>query len=350
MYTRILVSVAGLCTSLGAAAAVPEVALREVQNIALPTVSGAIDHLAVDVTGEKLFVAASADHSVEAVDLKAGQVAARLTGLKQPRRVALLPLTAEIRGMALLSSTSGVPQWPALIVTNGADLHAEVYDGLTLRPLKQIEVEQHQGDIQVDPRVARTYIGGESNGAGVLAVIDEFYVKVAEIHLSARPASFRLDSNGERIFVNLPSVGTVAVVDRLQNQVVASWPLAGQGNFAVALDELHHRLFVATREPAKLLVLDTRTGQTVAALDCVGEAEDIFYAADRGLVYVSGAEGFIDVFRQIDSDRYELVQKVPTAKGARASLYVSQWHRLFVAMPSRPGTAPRIRIYEAEGL
>jgi hypothetical protein len=350
MYKHLLVSVLGLCSLLRVAAAFPAAQLHEVQNIELRAVSGPIDHMAADVAGAKLFVAAGENHSVEAVDLKAGRVVTRATGSRQPQRIALIPVTAEIRRLALLSSASGIPEEQDLIVTNRGDLHADVYDGLTFLPIKQIEVEQNQGDIQFDARVGRTYIGGESGGEPVLAVIDESSVKVQQIRLSARPASFQLEGNGQRIFVNLPTMGTVAVVDRMQGQVVASWRLAARGNFAMALDEAHHRLFISARDPAKLLVLDTQTGRTVASLDCVGDAEDIFYAADSGLIYVSGGEGFIDVFHQVNPDKYELVEKVPTAKRARTSLYVPQWHRLFVAIPGSAGVQPQIRVYESEGL
>ena len=350
MYKRLLVSAFSLCSLLRVAAAFPAAQLHEVQSIELPAVSGPIDHMAADVAGAKLFVAAGEDHSVEALDLKAGRVVTRVTGVKQPQRIALIPLTAEILRLALLSSTSGIPEGQELIVTNKGDLHADVYDGLTFLPIKQIEVEQNQGDIQFDAGGGRAYIGGESGGEPVLSVIDESYVKVQEIHLSGRPASFQLEGNGQRIFVNLPTIGIVAVVDRAQGRVVASWHLAARANFAMALDEAHHRLLISARDPAKLLVLDTQTGRTIASLDCVGDAEDIFYAADRGLIYVSGGEGFIDVFQQISPDNYKLVEKVPTAKRARTSLYVSQWHRLFVAIPGSEGVQPQIRVYEAEGL
>lgn len=195
MYRRLLVSVLGLCSLLRVTSAFPAAQLHEIQNIELPALSGPIDHMAVDVAGAKLFVAAGENHSVEAIDLKAGRVTTRVTGSRQPQRISLIPPSAEIRRRALLSSTSEIPEGQELIVTNAEDLHADVYDGLTFLPIKQIEVEQNQGDIQFDARVGRAYIGGESGGGPVLAVIDESYVKVQEIRLSSRPASFQLEGN-----------------------------------------------------------------------------------------------------------------------------------------------------------
>jgi len=346
MQKPLVVFVSALCTGL-LAALCPAAHLREVQDIELPAVRGSIDHMAVDVAGGKLFVAVAEDHSVEVVDLRTGRVVARVTGLKQPHRVALLPLTANVRRDALLSPTSGVPEQQDLIITSKATLHADVYDGLTYLPIKQIEIEQRQGEIQFDAQFGQAYIGAESDTDAVLDVIDQSYVKVQQIRLASRPGSFRLESGGHRIFVNLPTIGLVAVVDRAQGQVVALWQLAARGNSGMALDDAHHRLLISAQDPAELLVLDTQTGRIVASLGCVGDAEDVFYAADTGLIYISGGEGFIDVFHQTDPDNYELVRRVSTAKGARTSLYVPQWHKLFLAIPDGEGGQPQIRVYEA---
>jgi hypothetical protein len=68
-----------------------------------------------------------------------------------------------------------------------------------------------------------------------------------------------LEKAGVRIFVNLASASEVAVADR-NTQKVATWKLTEAGtNFPMALDEEHHRVFVAARRPARLLVLDMDT-------------------------------------------------------------------------------------------
>src|SRR5262249_35270515 len=122
MCKLLVVSVFGFCSLFRVAAAFPAAKVHEVQNIELPALSGPIDHMAADVTGAKLFVAAPEDHSVEAVDLKAGRVVTRVSGLQQPHRVALIPVPSEVRRRALLSSTSGIPLGQDLIVTNKTDL------------------------------------------------------------------------------------------------------------------------------------------------------------------------------------------------------------------------------------
>ena len=47
--------------------------LRLERNIELPDVKGRIDHLSVDVKGQRLFVAALGNNTLEVIDLKAGK-------------------------------------------------------------------------------------------------------------------------------------------------------------------------------------------------------------------------------------------------------------------------------------
>ena len=113
----------------------------------------------------------------------------------------------------------------------------------------------------------------------------------------------------------------------------------------MTLDEAHHRLFVGTRDPAKLFVLDTETGKTVVSMDSVGDADDIFYVPASRKIYVSGGEGFVTIFQQQDADRYSLVTRVLTATGARTSLYVPERNQLLVAAPKTAGVSAHVLVY-----
>src|ERR1043166_3038723 len=61
--------------------------LRFVQAIPLPNVEGRIDHMAVDLKGQRLFVAALGNNTVEVVDVREGKHAHSLTGLHEPQGV-----------------------------------------------------------------------------------------------------------------------------------------------------------------------------------------------------------------------------------------------------------------------
>ena len=59
--------------------------LRLVQTIPLPHVEGRIDHMAVDLQGQRLFVAALGNNTLEVLDLKAGTPLHTITGLHEPQ-------------------------------------------------------------------------------------------------------------------------------------------------------------------------------------------------------------------------------------------------------------------------
>ena len=116
----------------------------------------------------------------------------------------------------------------------------------------------------------------------------------------------------------------------------------------MALDEANGRLFVGTRSPAKLLVLDTQTGTLVTSLDSSGDADDLFYDMQNNRIYVSGGEGAISVFEQTDPDNYSLIDKVDTAEGARTSLFVADSGTLYVAVPHRGSQQAEVRAFQTK--
>jgi DNA-binding beta-propeller fold protein YncE len=320
------------CASFGCGAPVHKTsALQRVQTIRLPGVAGRIDHLAVDLTDQRLFVAALENNTLEVVDLKAGKRIDEIEGLQEPQGLAYVPVRHE------------------LIVTNGGGGTADIYDTRSLEQLLQVNLGSDPDNVRYDPATDQAYVGyGEGSGAA-LAVLDlKTGTKIADINLSGHPESFQLEKNGQRIFVNVPDSGQVEVVDREQGSVVATWPIQDASeNFPMALDEADHRLFVGTRSPPKLLVLDTETGKTVASLSSVGDADDIFYDAKAKRIYVSGGDGAIRVFEQKDANHYKPLGEVSTAEGARTSLFVPETRRLYLAVPNYGTQQAEVRVYEA---
>ena len=65
--------------------------LKPVQTVSLAGVKGRIDHLAVDVKGQRLFVAALGNNTVEVIDLAVGKRAHSISGLPKPQGVLFLP-------------------------------------------------------------------------------------------------------------------------------------------------------------------------------------------------------------------------------------------------------------------
>jgi YVTN family beta-propeller protein len=305
-------------------------ALEQVQAIALPNVSGRIDHMALDPEGSRLFVAALGNNTLEVIDLNAGTVTDKIKGLKEPQGVAY------------------VPDANKLLVTNGDGDALDIYDAQTLTLLNQVVLGDDPDNVRYDATTGYAYVGYGTGNGSALGVVDvSTGTKVSDITLSGHPESFQLEDSGQRIFVNVPTAGHIAVADRDNGSVVETWPLSNAAeNFPMALDEANHRLFVGTRSPAKLLVFDTETGTLTTSLDSSGDADDIFYDTQNKRIYVSGGEGAISVFEQTDPDSYSLLDKVDTAEGARTSLFVPDSGTLYVAVPHRGSQQAEVRAFQ----
>jgi hypothetical protein len=129
-------------------------------------------------------------------------------------------------------------------------------------------------------------------------------------------------------------------------KAIATWPTrTAKSNFPMALDEENHRLFVGCRRPAKALVFDTSSGKEITSFDIVGDTDDLFYDAAQKRLYVSGGEGYLDVVQDRGANQFSRIAHLPTASGARTSLFVSDQSRLYLAVPHRGAQRAEIRVY-----
>jgi DNA-binding beta-propeller fold protein YncE len=300
--------------------------LSLVSSIVLPGVEGRIDHLAFDADAQRLFVAALGNSTVEVLDLKANRHLKSLPGFKEPQ------------GIAIASDAM------AVVVANGQGDGAQFLDVNGFRPTKTVHLGDDSDNVRYDAAAKRVFVGF---GGGALAAINAGDGKVlGEAKLAGHPESFQLERGGSRIFVNIPSADHIAVVDRATMKVTATWPVTGaKANYPMALDEANHRLFVGCRRPAKVLIYDTATGKETSSFDAVGDTDDLFYDAVRKRLYVSGGEGFIDVF-QDESGQFNRLAHVATAPGARTSLFVADQNRLYLAVPHRGAQKAEIRVFD----
>ena len=167
--------------------------------------------------------------------------------------------------------------------------------------------------------------------------------------LPGQAESFQLEKGRSRLYLNTPSPAQVNVIDTDKNEVVGRYPLRrAAANYPLALDEANRRLFVGCRKPPTVVVLDSESGNEVAGVPIPGDTDDLFYDAKRQRLYASCGEGFLAVLRQADADHYELLEKVPTVKGARTCLFDPEAGRLYLVVPRQAGKeGPEVWVYQA---
>ena len=302
--------------------------LRLVQTIPLPNVEGRIDHLAVDLKGQRLFIAALGNNTVEVLDLRTGKRLRSITGLHEPQGVGF------------------VAEFNKIFVANAKNGACDMFDGSSFQLGKSTKFSDDADNIRYDATARRVYVGYGNGGLGIIdaATGDQ----LGAIKLEGHPESFQLEKSGPRIFVNIPTSEKIVVLDREKRAPTTSWTTTGgTANFPMALDETHHRLFVGFRKPATLVAFDTESGKPVARLDSPADADDIFYDNSRQRIYTSGGDGSISIIQQNDADHYKTLAEIPTASGARTSLFVPELSRFYLAVPHRGTQRAEIRVYEA---
>jgi hypothetical protein len=324
---RVRAAAAAAVLSLLVSTSIHAAALSLVGTIPLRGVEGRIDHLSIDPAGHRLFVSALGSSSIKVIGLETGSVLRSLEGFSEPQGVLY------------------VRELNKLYVTNAGNGECDVLDGSTYVILKRIPLREDADNLHYESTTRRMYVSAGSRLVVLDAVEDR---QRGVIELPGHPEGFVLEQGGPRIFVNIPSPGRgVFVVERTTSSITARWAIGGAA-FPAALDETSGRLFVGTRDPASLEILDVSSGRSIGRAATDGDSDDVWFDRERGRVYVSCGEGFVDVFQQDGSGPVVEKERVPTAAGARTSLWVPDLRRLFVAVPHRGAQAAEIRVYAVD--
>ena len=303
-----------------------------VQEIPLPNVGGRIDHFTFDAKRKRVIGAALGNNTVEIVDTFSGRDMHSITGAAAPQGVVY------------------VSELNKLFVANGTDGKLRVYDGDTFKLLNTLDIGEDADNVRYGSAEKRVYVAYGGDEEGGIAVVDATSVKRLDdvAKLDAHPESFQISTSRPVIYANVAPKAKVVVIDRNTHKVT-DWPLkTGKANYPMALDEADRRVFVVTRKPAQLVVLDSDSGSMVASVPCVNDADDLYYDAGRKRIYVPGGEGFISVIQQADADHYQVLAKIPTTIGARTGLWYEKRDRFYLAVPASSKQGAALWVYAPE--
>src|SRR4030095_5634762 len=124
--------------------------LRLVQTIPLPNVEGRIDHMAVDLKDQRLFIAALGNNTVEVLDLRAGTRIRSITGLHEPQGVGF------------------IPEFNKIFIANGKSGACDVFDASSFKLIKTVKFSDDADNIRSDAAPRRVYVGFGNGGLGII--------------------------------------------------------------------------------------------------------------------------------------------------------------------------------------
>jgi DNA-binding beta-propeller fold protein YncE len=334
-----LAAVASTLLPMGAsyAQAAPDKApLHLLQKIPLPGIEGDFDHFSADVKGNRLFLAAEEHHTIEVFDLHSGKSIHSIKGFDTPHSLVYLPETNKL-----------------FVIDGGKGGSCEILDGTTYAVQKSIKLSEDADALVYDAAKHLLYVGNGGKEAGhdysLVTIIDTNKgEKVSDIKLpSTNLEAMALQKQGSLLYVNMRDKNQIAVVDRKTNAIVGTWQLTKVAhNTPMVLDEPNHRLLVAGRKPGVFGVVDTESGKEIASLPANDGVDDMSFDPATKLIYLATAEGFVNVFRQIDADHYEAAGKVATGNRAKIGLLVPELQRYYVVSSNKGAVPAQLFIFE----
>lgn len=310
--------------------------LRLVQTITVPGVRK-WDHFGVDLKGSRLFATSEEEPAVEVFDLRTNEHLRSLTDFKEPHNV--LPF----------------PEMKKIFVVDGEAAEIKILDYDSLQLIGHIALTIDADPVVYDPASKFLYVvnGGREahTPTCLISVVDTTSgKKLADLTLETnRLESMAIEKSGPRLFVNMTGINSIGVVDREKRAVIATWPIAAaRENVPLQYDEATHRLFLATRKPSKLVVVNADNGKEVVSLDVADYVDDLAYDATHHRLYVpgGGGSGAVTVVAQRGADKYEVIATVPTKPGAKTARYVPELNKYYVGVPAKEGQPAQLLVYD----
>ena len=320
MRSALLAASAALALIATAGLSAPRVPdpMRVAGHTDLPGYAGDFDHFAADPADNRLFLAGEDGGALEVFNLKTGALLKTVPGFEAPHSLILLPDTHEL-----------------VVVAGGG---SRVLDARTLAVKRRLALAPGADSLGYDAARRRAYVvtGGKDVNlkTSALVEIDPYTGKsFGQIAFDGdHTEALAIEAHGDRIFINQTDKNRLDVVDKRTHAIKARWPVtAAEQNAPIAYDEATRRLFVVTRKPGKLLILDADTGKTVQAFDAPARVDEVAWDPAGRRVFVCGGDGRLMVVEQDDANRYRALAPVATPPAAKTCVYVPQLHRLYLA-------------------
>jgi hypothetical protein len=311
--------------------------LRLVDTVTVPGVVRKWDHFGVDLKGNRLFVTSEEDPAVEVFDLHTNKHLTSLTEFKEPHNV--LPF----------------PELHKIFVVDGEASEIKILDYDSYKLVGHVELTIDADPVVYDSASKLLYVvnGGREakTPTCLISVVDPTSgKKLADLKLETnRLESMAIEKSSSRLFVNMTGINSIGVVDREKRAVVQTWPVtAGKDNVPLQYDEATHRLFLATRKPSKLVVVNADNGKEVASLDVADYVDDLAYDAAHHRLYVpgGGGNGAVSVVAQKGADEYQVIATVPTKPGAKTARFVPELNKYYVGVPAKDSQPAQILVYD----
>ena len=281
--------------------------------------SGGFDHAAIHRTSGQLYVAHTANDSIDVIDCQTDQY------------LRSIPNLTGVAG-ALISEERGL-----VFTSNRGEDTVSVFSVDDEAGAAKINVGVRPNGLAFDPKRGLLLAANVGNpdipGSFTLSIVDVAQRKmIASIPVAGRTRWTIFDSISECFFVNIADPFQIAVVESANTTRVArTMAIPAKGPHGLDFDPATNRLFCAC-DAGKLFALDASSGEILLSADLSGVPDVIFFNAEYNHLYVAiGDPGVVDVF---DTASMRLLETVPTEKGAHTLGFDARRNKVYAFLPA----------------
>lgn len=276
------------------------------------------DYVAVDSDARRVYVS----HSSHVVVLDADTFVV----------VGDIPDTQGVHGIAI------APDLGRGFVSDGRANTVTIFDPKTLKTLGTVKAGTNPDAIIYDPFTKRIFtMNGRSQDTTAINAADG--TVAGTVALGGKPEFAVADGHGN-IFVNIEDKSELVRFDSQKLTVLNRWPLKPCDEpSGLAVDWKTRRLFAGCGNKM-MAVVDADTGKIVATPP-IGDGVDANgFDPASDLAFASTGEGLLTVVHEDSSDKFTVVENVPTKKSARTMALDLKTHNIFLPAADFDPPAP----------
>jgi DNA-binding beta-propeller fold protein YncE len=263
------------------------------------------DYITVDARTDRVYV--GHHERVDVIDARAGKLVAQLAP------------TAGVHGAAPASELGRV------FTSNGADGTVGVFEAESGRPIGTVKAGEGPDAIVYEP-VTRRVFAFNGHSSDVTAIDAQTLHVLGAIPSPGRPEFAVADGRGH-VYFNIEDKGELAVLDASTLKIERHYSLAPcEGPSGLAIDP-QGRLY-SVCENGWLVVSDPARGKVLGQAP-IGHGPDGVAWMDGRAYSANGRDGTISVVAETAPGRFETVDTLHTARGARTIAALPSLHALY---------------------
>jgi DNA-binding beta-propeller fold protein YncE len=280
---------------------------------------GGFDHAAVHAASGNVYVAHTANDTVDVFDPASEKFLFSIPGLPGAAGVLISEEAQLIIASNRAENTIGVfaPGADPKVTKIAVGVHP---NGLAFDFERRTILVANVGDPAIPGSYSLTVIS-----------LDQRRVR-AEIPVAGRTRWALYDPDAKAFYVNVADPAEIVVVDARNPVGIARViPIPSVGPHGLDIDLATHRLFCAC-DSGVLVTLDTPSGKVICEKPLSGTPDVVFFNPVRQQLYVAiGDPGVIDVF---DTKTMETLGRVATEKGTHTTALAPAGDHLYAFMPT----------------